>query len=189
MWPMKTPKITPEEIEVIKAAQKGNIIAFNRIFKRYKSFVSNILYGYIKDKDEADDITNIVFLKVYDKLSKFTEYNSFGGWLRIITNNTAVDYLRKTKNTPIAVDSIDSRLVSTQSISSDENEIVNRLTYEQVLKEFNALPEQARKVCELFYIENMTAEQIGSALKIPVGTVKSHLSRSRSKIKKQFKTI
>ena len=59
---MKTPKITPEEIKVIKAAQEGNIVAFNRIYKKYKSFVSKILYSYIKDKDEANDIANIVLL-------------------------------------------------------------------------------------------------------------------------------
>ena len=186
---VKNPKITPEEIKVIKAAQNGSIPAFNCIFKRYKSFVSNILYGYIKDKDEADDITNIVFLKVYDKLQKFTAYDSFGGWLRIIANNTAVDYLRRTKHTPIVIDNVDVRLTSSRSISSDENDIVNRLTYEQILKEFNALSEQAQKVCELFYIDNMTSEKISEVLQIPIGTEKSHLSRSRNKLRKQFKTI
>ena len=186
---MKTDKITPEEIAVIKAAKEGDIKAFNRIFKRYKAFVCGILKSYIKDKDEANDIANIVFLKVYDNLSKFTAYDSFGGWLRIMTNRTAIDYLRKIKNAPVVMDSIDSRLTSMRSISSNETDIVNRLTYEQVLKEFNALSEQARKVCEMFYIDNMTAEQIGTALNIPIGTVKSHLSRSRSRLRKQFKSI
>lgn len=186
---MELPRITPEEIKVIKAAQNGSTIAFNRIFKKYKSFVTNLLYKYIKDKDEANDIANIVFLKVYDKLSTFTAYNSFGGWLRIITNHTAIDYLRAIKRNPIVIDSIDARLASNKSISSDENDVVNRLTYEQVLKVFKTLPEQAQKVCELFYIDNLTCEQISKALKIPEGTIKSHLSRSRSKIKKHFKTL
>lgn len=184
---MKNPKITPEEIEVIKAAQAGSVPAFNRIFKKYKGFVTNILYSYIKDKDEAKDITNIVFLKVYDKLSKFTAYNSFGGWLRIITNHTAVDYLRTIKHVPIVIDSIDARLASSKSISSNENDLVNRLTSEQILKEFNALSEDAQKVCELFYLDNMTCKQISDALNMSEGTIKSHLSRSRSKLKKLFK--
>lgn len=186
---MKTDKITPEEIKVIKAAQEGNTLAFNRIFKKYKSFVSGILYNYIKDKDEANDIANIVFLKVYDKISTFTDYNSFGGWLRIITNRVAVDYLRRTKHTPVVVDNVDSRLASAFSSGSDESDIVNRLTYEQIVKEFETLPEQAQKVCELHYVDNMTSEQIANALRIPEGTVKSHLSRSRSRLKKRFKTI
>ena len=186
---MKNPRITPEEIKVIKAAQAGSVPAFNRIFKKYKGFVQDILYGYIKDKDEARDITNIVFLKVHDKLSKFTAYDSFGGWLRILTNRTAVDYLRATKNVPIVIDSVDARLASNKSISSDETDLVNRLTAEQILKELNALSEQAQRCFELFYMDNLTCEQIANVLKIPEGTVKSHLSRSRKKIKTKFKQL
>lgn len=184
---MNNPRITKEEIEVIKAAQAGSIPAFNHLFNRYKGFVDNILFHYIKDMDEAKDITNIVFLKVYDKLSTFTAYDSFGGWLRIIANRTAVDYLRKVKHDPIASDTIDVRLTSLESISSNETDLVNQMTYEQVLKEFENLSEQARRSCELFYIENMTSEQISKALKIPIGTVKSHLSRTRRKLKNKFK--
>lgn len=186
---MKNPKITTEEIKVIKAAKEGNILAFNRLFKKYKSFVESILYGYIKDKDEAKDVANIVFLKMYNNLSKFTEYESFGGWLRILTNHTAIDYLRKIKNNPIATENADVRLTSANSISLDENDLVNRLTYEQVLKEFNILSKQAKEVCELFYIDNMTSEQIGKVLGIPTGTVKSHLSRSRNKLRTKFKNL
>ena len=184
---MKTPKITPEEIKVIKAAQEGNILAFNRIYKKYKEFVSNILYGYIKDKDEANDIANIVFLKVYDKIGKFTAYDSFGGWLRIITNNTAVDYLRRTKNIPIVSDTLDSRLVSNVPASSNEIDLVNRLTYEQLLEEFNALSEQAQKVCRLFYLDNLTSKDIGEKLKMSENTVKSHLRRSRQRLSNKLK--
>ena len=184
---MKTPKITPEEIKVIKAAQEGDIIAFNRIYKKYKAFVSNILYGYLKDKDEANDIANLVFLKVYYKISKFTDYTSFGGWLRIITNHTAVDYLRKTKHDPVVSDTLDARLVSKVSDSSNETDLVNRLTYEQLLEEFNALSEQAQKVCRLFYLDNLTSKEIGQQLRIPENTVKSHLRRSRLRLQNKLK--
>ena len=184
---MKTDKITLEEIKVIKAAQMGNIRAFNRIYKKYKAFVSNILYNYIRDKDEANDIANIVFLKVYDNIEKFTDYTSFGGWLRIITNNTAIDYLRKIKHSPVVSDTLDSRLVSNMSAGSNETDLVNRLTHEQLLEEFNALSEQAQKVCRLFYLENMTSKDIGETLGMPENTVKSHLRRSRQRLQNKFK--
>ena len=95
---MDNPRITEKEIGIIKRAQAGEELAFNQLFKKYKGFVTHLLYQYLKDYDEAKDVTNIVFLKVHDKLSKFVEYDSFGGWLRIITNRTAVDYLRSQKN-------------------------------------------------------------------------------------------
>ena len=94
---MEYQRITQSEIETIKEAQKGNELAFNKLFNRYKEFVDNVLFCYVNDMDEAKDLTNVVFLKVHQKLSTFTDYSSFGGWLRIIANRTAIDYLRKVK--------------------------------------------------------------------------------------------
>jgi len=185
---MKNPRITQEEIGIIKKAQAGDESAFSVLFHKYKGFVDNLLFRYIKDMDEAKDITNVVFLKVHDKLSTFTAYESFGGWLRVITNRTAVDYLREMKNKSNVLGEADGRLPSEEASSSAEDDIVNRLTFEHLLTEFDKFPETTRKVCKLFYANNMTVEQIGSALRIPTGTVKSMLSRTRRKVKQQLKT-
>ena len=55
-------RITQSEIETIKSAQQGNVLAFNKLFSRYKEFVDNILFSYVNDMDEAKDLTNVVFL-------------------------------------------------------------------------------------------------------------------------------
>lgn len=183
---MKNPRITPEEVEIIKSAQAGNISAFNKLFHRYKGFVDTILYYYLKDVDEAKDITNIVFLKVYEKLSQFTDYDSFGGWLRILTNRTAIDYLRSVKNHAKPVGEESERLSLASSISSDEDDLVNRLAYERILEEFEKFPAHMKQILELFYVNNMTVVQISEALRIPTGTIKSILSRTRKQIKKSF---
>lgn len=179
---MKLPKITKEEIEIIKNAKAGNKLAFSRIFHKYKGFVDNLLFQYIKDMDEAKDLTNIVFLKVYDKLSKFTDYTSFGGWLRILTKNTAIDYLRTVKNSNISIDNI----TSAQSyLSSDDNEMstINRLTYEFIIDKINLLPPSYRDICILFYKEGLSIDQISIALHMPNGTIKSILHRARNLLK------
>lgn len=185
----KLPKITEEEIVLIKRAQGGDIIAFNRIFNKYKTFVDNILYGYIGDWDEAQDMTNIVFLKVYDKLSTFTSYDSFGGWLRILTNRVAVDYLRNTKNKKTTLGDEDVRLTLDTSNEQSEDDIVNRLTVQQIFKYLDTFPKDVKKIFELFYIDNMTVEKISEVLDIPTGTIKSHLSRTRKKLQTKFKRL
>ena len=86
---MNTPKITLEEIGIIKDAKAGKESAFNLLYHKYRSFVIDLLNQYIKDIDESKDLSNLVFLKVHQKLSKFKDYHSFGGWLRILTKNTA----------------------------------------------------------------------------------------------------
>ena len=186
---MKNPRITQEEVGIIKDAQAGNILAFNKLFYKYKGFVEKLLLGYIKDIDEAKDITNIVFLKVYDKLSKFTDYSSFGGWLRILTNHTAIDYLRSIEHKPKVFEEEGDRLSSFSQNSSSEDGLVNRLAYERILEEFDKFPDKMKKILQLFYINNMTVVQISKALSIPTGTIKSILSRTRKQIKSNFKQM
>ena len=181
------PKITEEEIILIKRAQSGDTAAFNRIFHKYKTFVDNILYGYIGDWDEARDMTNFVFTKVYEKLSKFTTYDSFGGWLRILTNRVAVDYLRRTKNKKYTLGDESERLSQDSSSEQSENDLVNRLTMQEIFKILDTFPEKVKKVFELFYIDNMTVEMISKALNMPTGTIKSHLSRTRERLQTKLK--
>lgn len=185
---MKNPRITQEEIGLIKRAQAGDESAFSALFHKYKKFVDNILYQHLRDMEEAKDITNVVFLKVHDKLSTFKAYDSFGGWLRIIANRTAIDYLRQTKNKSNPLGDSDDRLSSDEASGSLEDEIVNRLLYEHLLAEFNKFPETTRKICKLFYADNMKVKQVAKALNVPIGTVKSTLSRTRRKIKKHLIT-
>ena len=186
---MKNPRITPEEVGIIKRAQAGEILAFNMLFEKYKSFVDKILFNYIKDMDEAKDITNIVFLKVYDKLSSFKDYDSFGGWLRVIANRTAIDYLREMKNKSVVLGDKDGRLPNDRTNDSFESDLVNQMTFESILQEFNKLPEQTKKVCKMFYVNGFTVEQISKKLSIPTGTIKSMLFRTRKRIKQQFKNL
>lgn len=184
---MKNPRITEEEIRLIKRAQAGDESAFAHIFKRYKGFVANILFHYLKDMDEAKDLTNIVFLKVYEKLSTFTTYSSFGGWLRIIANHTAIDYLRNLKDEEIPMDATEVRPTLDSSIYSSDDDVVNHITYKEIAEEFKKLPEQTRRIFELFYIEHLTVEEISKTMRIPTGTIKSLLSRTRKKIKQKYK--
>ena len=119
----------------------------------------------------------------------FTAYDSFGGWLRILTNRVAIDYLRATENKRLAPDMKEERLTSDIQ-GSTENDLVNHLTYKQLLPEFKKLPETTRKIFERFYIDNMTVEEISESFnpRIPTGTIKSTLSRTRRKLKQRLKT-
>lgn len=184
---MKTPRITQEEIGMIKRAQAGDESAFSALFRKYKTFVEKLLVQYLKDMDESREICNVVFLKVHDKLSKFTAYDSFGGWLRILTIRTAIDYLREMSNKSNVLGDATDRLSVDIKGGSLEDEVVNRLTFERLFAELNKFPEITHKIFEMFYVEKMTVEEIGKALDIPTGTIKSTLSRTRRKMKQRLK--
>jgi RNA polymerase sigma-70 factor (ECF subfamily) len=184
---MDNPRITEKEIGIIKRAQAGDKSAFNWIYKRYKGFVTHVLNHYLNDYDEAKDIANVVFLKVHKKLSTFVEYDSFGGWLRIITNRVAIDYIRKQKQfrRMKSLDSEDYRLWSKDQLTPDAD-LVNRQTYGEVIENFKMLPKKHQEIMRLFYVENLTVPQIVDAMNMSKGTVKSILSRSRKKLKQTF---
>lgn len=177
-----TPKITEEEIVLIKRAQSGDEAAFSLLFKKYNHFVASLLYGYTKDWDEARDMTNFVFLKVYDKLSQFSTYTSFGGWLRILTNRVGIDYTRKMKNKRRTLDDSEDRLSLDDSNEQNEDDIVNHLLMQQIFDFLETLKPEIKQIFEMFYLDNMTVETISQKLRIPTGTIKSHLARTRKKI-------
>ncbi len=177
-------RITESEIQLVEAAKKGNETAFNKLFAKYKTFVDNVLNLYVEDMDEARDLTNVVFLKVHKNLSQFKSYDSFGGWLRIIANRTAIDYLRKIKEKAVEFGSDSGRLPDELTNSSEEENLVNSLEYEQLMNVFKTLPEKTQKIFRLFYMEDLSVDQISQVLKTPPGTIKATLSRTRRKIQK-----
>ena len=184
---MEYPRITQLEIETIKKAQNGDILAFNKLFSRYKEFVDNVLFNYVNDMDEAKDLTNVVFLKVHQKLSTFTDYSSFGGWLRIIANRTAIDYLRKMKEKATELGE-DTGNVPVELINSGEEQtLIDTLESESIRKELSKFPKKTQKIFDLFYLEDLTVEEISKVLKTPTGTIKAALSRTRRKIKNNLK--
>lgn len=159
-------------------------MTIDRIFKEYNDFVVNVIDYYIHDKDEARDLANVVFMKVYQNLSRFDSTN-LGGWIRTIAVNTAIDYLRRKPKNQLLTPETNSEGLSLGVFGDGtEDDLVNHLTYLQIVDDFKKLPTKKRNVLELFYVQNMTVEDISKSLDIPKGTVKAILSRTRNTIRK-----
>ena len=178
--------ITHEEIALIKSAKAGSELAFTKIFNRYKPFVEGVLMTYIKDEDEAKDIANIVFLKVFNKISTFTNYDTFGGWLRILTKNVAIDYLRTVKQTYSLQEGTTANEFE-ESSDDTEKSYIDRMTYENLIAMFDKLPPSYRDACRMFYVDNMPIAEISKALGVPKGTIKSNLHRMRKILRNHLK--
>lgn len=181
---MKNPRISNDEVSLIKRAQAGDESAFNTLYNKYYKYVLSIVLHVVHDEDIAQDVAITVFVKAYENLSEFKDYSSFGGWLRTIAYRCAVDYLREVKREK-EVPLEDVRLTSS-CIFDGEFEIVDRITKNQVISEFKKLSKDHQRICELFYIKELTIQQISRKLRIPEGTIKSILSRVRKRLRKQF---
>lgn len=185
---MKNPRISDEEVSLIKRAQAGDESAFSTLFNTYKKYVTNVARNYTRNADAANDVAIQTFEDVYENLSTFKDYSSFKGWLRTITCRNAIDYIRREQH---YLGDVNNDRLSLFDIISDETElsVVDRVTFSQILDEFNKLSDQHKNICELFYVHELTALEVSKKLKIPVGTVKSVLSRIRKRLKKQIKNI
>lgn len=163
--------------------------SLNNIIKTYKKFVYATALRYIENYDDADDITQEVFIKVYNNLDKFKGNSSFKTWLYRITVNLSINFLRKKKI---------FRFFSLDNKEINENFQIDFSTPDKVLedKEFNTkflsiiakLPEKQRETFALRYYEEMPYEEISKLLGTSVGGLKANYHQAVKKITNMLKS-
>ncbi|MEN6480303.1 MAG: sigma-70 family RNA polymerase sigma factor [Anaerolineales bacterium] len=176
-----------DELEVISAAQKGDVDAFNQLVVAYQQLAYNVAYRMLGDDDRAMDATQEAFLRGYRAIDTF-HGGSFKAWILRITTNACYDVLRSTKRrrtTPID-DLVDDDEHS--GILEDDQETpeqhVQRLDLDEVIQAALAtLPEDQRTVVILSDIHGLNYGEIAAATNVSLGTVKSRLSRARAKMR------
>lgn len=154
-----------------------------QLMEDYGNDVLRIAYLYLKDKYMAEDAFQEVFVKVYKNYSKFKNKSSIKTWIMSITMNTCRDMLRTSwlKKVFMLKDIEDTSLKDTYKNVDDE--VVEKLQYEELLKEVMNLPIKYREIVILHYYEGLSTVDISTALKMPEGTVRSRLFRARTMLK------
>lgn len=135
-----------------------------------------ICLRYCKDYDQAVEVVNDGFLKVFTKLEMYNTGKSFKGWLRRIMINSSIDHYRKEQKHQ-GMDDIES-----QNITSPMPSAVENISYDEVIKQIQSLTPAYRAVFNLYAIDGYTHQEIGDMLGISTGTSKSNLSRARKQL-------
>jgi RNA polymerase sigma-70 factor (ECF subfamily) len=181
--------------QLIEATKKGDEQAFAEIVNRYRSPITNYLYRFLNDYEEAVDLAQETFVRVYFAIERYhTEY-AFSTYIYRIATNLAISELRKRKR---------RRLISlTGLFQSDEDETkefqppdlkplpdADLLDGEQsrtIAKAIETLPEKYRAPIVLRDVEGKTYEEIAQILELGLGTTKSRISRARGLLKEKLK--
>jgi RNA polymerase sigma-70 factor (ECF subfamily) len=135
---------------------------------------------YAKDRDEAQDMVQNGFIKIFNKLDVYNFEGSLEGWIRRIMINTAIDQIRKNKRDPFSIED-DSRIQNLEEdipFADDEDHDV-KIKAETAIKAISALSPAYRTVFNLYVIEGMSHKEIAEYLGISEGTSKSNLSKSQ----------
>ncbi len=162
---------TPSDAELIREHLQGNPTAIMQLWMRYDALVYGLAHSVVCRRDVAEDIRQEVFFKVYTELSKLNDQSKFAGWLKSITYNACIGWLRHQRPT-----------VALESLVSDEHPIasVEARELRTLLRQMiDKLPEDYRIVIELHYFEEQSVAQIAVFLEIPESTVKWRIHKAR----------
>ncbi|WP_201747984.1 RNA polymerase sigma factor [Chitinophaga vietnamensis] len=157
--------------------QRGSQETLYRIFFGY---AMSICLRYVQQKEEAVEIMNDGFLKIFQHIHSFDTSRPFKSWLAKIMVNTAIDYLRSKKKVQFA-DDIDH----VHEIAVDEH-IVEKLSYDELLQLVQTLPPAYRTVFNLYVMEGFQHHEIAQTLGISEGTSKSNLFKAKKILKEKI---
>ena len=170
------------DVEIIESIKKGNTADYSILIDRYKNKSFSMLKRMLKNDFDAEEVLMDCFLKVYNNLSSFKYESKFGTWFYRIVYNTALTKLssvkRKIENEMSSVDDL-------LHLKSDYNAdvLVNEDISEIIKKVVNQLPPKNAAIITMFYLEEMSTEEISQVLDISVANVKVILYRSRNLLK------
>jgi len=173
---------------LIEKAKKSDLDAFRVIVQRYESRVKSVAYGIVHNEDDAKDICQDVFIKVYRSLDNFQGNSRFYTWLYRITVNMAIDYNRKIRRKQ-AMEYIDEINVKTEIPMPETKQvrpdkyIYDKEIYAKLNEAVELLSEEQKKAFVLREMEDLSYQEIADIMKCSVGTVMSRLYYARDKIR------
>jgi len=171
----------------INAAQLGDINAFERLVSRCQRSVSSIALAIVKDLDASEDISQQVFIHVWQQLSSLQNPASFLPWVRQITRYRAYNYLRDNKiMQQVNGDEADTILVEFASDTELSHELA-QAQQNRIMADFiSLLPEESREIVLLFYREEQNSQQVAELLGLSESNVRKKLQRVREQLKDQL---
>lgn len=175
------------EIEdIIKRLKTDDTEAWNMLVNSFSKKVYNLALNFAGNKDDAADITQEIFLKIYNNIDKFEEERNFSSWVMKLSKNYCIDYWRKNKNSRQNVEldeNIYANSVHDQALTPEDSLIKNNeITY--LRNKLQQLAPDLRSLIIMRDIQDYSYQEISENLDIPLGTTKSRINRARLKLAK-----
>ncbi len=171
------------DYRLIRAVQNGDMVAFNQIVDRYKDRLMNVIGRMLASRDEAEDVVQETFVRVYQHRQSFNFQHCFSTWIYTIALNLARNELRKRKKFKF-IDITETK--GNEAEFAVEMKLPNRLmeVLEVAVKE---LPEKYRVAFMLRDVQEQPYEEVAKILSIPLGTVKSRVNRARTMLREKLR--
>lgn len=181
--------------QLVERVQQGDKRAFDLLVSKYQQRIINLVGRFVRNPNDAMDVTQEAFLKAYRALPKFRGDSAFYTWMYRIAVNTAKNYLAVQSRRPLEVDQdyeeieqIDSSGVLRDQ-ATPEHMLLRDEIQDTLIRTIEELPEDLRTAITLREVEGLSYEDIAAVMECPIGTVRSRIFRAREAIDKQLKPL
>lgn len=166
--------------KLLEACQQGDELAWEALVREHQGRVFGISYHYTGNREDARDLAQDIFVKIYERLDRCTEADLFLPWMIRVARNASIDYLRRKQARPPAGDipAEEHRGLVFHGNNPEEASVTasrKRLFY----RALQALTFLNREVILLKEVQGMSLEEVSSVVGVPLGTIKSRLHRAR----------
>ena len=169
---------------IIEGCIKGKRKSQKQLFEKYYGKMKAVCMRYARDEDEAQDMVQNGFIKVFDKLAVYNFTGSFEGWVRRIMVNTAIDFIRKhKKNTYSLEDEGNLTDEAEDGIVLDEELGELNFKAKKAVEAISKLSDGYKMVFNLYVMEGYTHKEIAEYIGISEGTSKSNLAKAKQKLR------
>jgi len=176
--------------EIIKSVLEGDTNSFRILVDRYQTIVFHIAFGFVHNQEEAEDITQEVFIRTWQSLSKFRGDSSFSTWLHRIAVNVCLNQIRKEKRLPVLNRiSLFFRSDTAEIPPDTENpeEILIREEHSVWLqKALDSLPEKQRIAIVLSKYDDLSQKEIAAIINLTEGAVEALLQRAKRNLREKL---
>ncbi len=176
--------IVASDSTLVEMVLGGDSKAFEYLFNRYRGSIQQLyLQRTGGNAEDADDLLQETFIKVYLNLHRYDNSYTFGQWIYAIARNTFVDFMRKRRD-DLSIDVIPSEnyAASTSSTLTPEESIINSQQKTQLEQFLERMPPRYRKLVELRFFRELSYEEIAEQMEMPMGTVKTQIHRARTQL-------
>lgn len=187
-----------DEIKLIENIKKGDNRAFDKLVQMYMKRAYSVAFRYMQKDDDAQDMVQEAFIKVYINIDKFNENYGFSSWFYRILINCCINALKKRRKVGSLAYSwemdkeigADKNNIGEQNLTKDpEEDLILKEKNTIIMEGINSLPSKQKDVLILYDIEGFDQREISNILNIPVGSVMSRLFYGRKKLKKYLEKV
>ena len=181
---------------LVRAVLDGDAPAYRGLVERYQGRIYNVIFGMVRNQEDAEDLAQDAFVKAFRKIDTFRLESKFYTWLCRIAVNTTLDHLRKKARRPtaefdeqIGTQDAEGNFIDAHHQDNPEANTYQEQVRQKIITEVDKLPEDQKQVVILREIDGLSYREISEILDVPEGTVMSRLFYARKRLREVLKEI